>query len=218
MKLSMTAKNAFARSVLFSGIVGLVLAAAPAHAGATAYGGRGVSVSATLPLLPTINVNDTGPLPSSGGSIKTTLLEVNAANGAIRSEHVSASTSGANEESYSEAFVSRGSATVGAYVITWDAVSAWAAAICCTHEGGAPEIGGKAQILNLRINGVAVDGNAAPNTTIPLVGGRIVINEQITYLDATQGRITVNAIHVVLDGVADVVISSASASIVCDLL
>jgi hypothetical protein len=217
MKSSMLVRNAVARSVLFSGIISLVVSASPAHAGAT-YGGRAVSVSATLASLPPINVNDTGPLPSSGGSIKTTLLEVNAGNGAIRSEHVSASTSGANEESYSDVFVSRGTATVGAYVITWDAVSAWADAICCEHNAGSPEISGKAQILNLKINGLTVDGNAAPNTTIPLVGGRLILNEQITYLGVTEGRITVNAIHLVLDGVGDVIISSAAANIVCDLL
>lgn len=211
----MTAGNAFTRSLLLSGIIGL-LAASPLWA-AIEYGGRGLSIGATVTGLPPVAINDTGPLPSNGGSIKTTLLEVNALHGAVRTENVSASTSGANEISHADAFVSRGTVTVGGYVITWDAVSAWALAVCCQHDYGKPEISGKAQILNLKINGVTVDANSRPNETIPLVGGRIILNEQDTYLGVTEGRITVNAIHIILDGVADVVVSSAHARIVCDV-
>jgi len=49
-----------------------------------------------------------------------------------------------------------------------------------------------------------------PNQTIPIFGGRVVVNEQQQILPS--GR-TVNALHVIVDGIADVVIASATAGI-----
>lgn len=51
-----------------------------------------------------------------------------------------------------------------------------------------------------------------PNQSVSLPNGRVTINEQTS---AGSGDITVNALHVVIDGVADVVVSSAHADIVC---
>ena len=47
-----------------------------------------------------------------------------------------------------------------------------------------------------------------PNQTIPLVGGVLILNEQQT--DA--GGALVNALHVVVNGIADIVVASASAA------
>jgi hypothetical protein len=68
---------------------------------------------------------------------------------------------------------------------------------------------GTSSIDNLAINGAAVVVTGQPNQTIAIPGGQIVINEQ-TIL---PGSITVNALHVVVNGVADVLISSAAAGI-----
>jgi hypothetical protein len=59
-------------------------------------------------------------------------------------------------------------------------------------------------VAGLTINGVPVDVSGLANQTITIPGGAIVINEQAG--DA------VNAIHIIIDGTADVVIASASAS------
>jgi hypothetical protein len=68
---------------------------------------------------------------------------------------------------------------------------------------------GRSSIDNLAINGAAVVVTGQPNQTVAIPGGQIVINEQ-TIL---PGSVTVNALHVVVNGIADVVISSAAAGI-----
>ncbi len=73
--------------------------------------------------------------------------------------------------------------------------------------GGVPV--GTSQIDGLQVNGTSVPVSGAPNQTIPLVGGRLIINEQVPTATGT----TVNALHVVIDGLADLVIASASAGL-----
>lgn len=59
-------------------------------------------------------------------------------------------------------------------------------------------------IADLTINGVPITVTGAVNQTIAIPGGAVVINEQTGNL--------VNALHIVLDGIADVVVASARAS------
>lgn len=61
-----------------------------------------------------------------------------------------------------------------------------------------------ATIDDLTVNGLPIDASGAANQTIAIPGGTIVINEQ-------SGDV-VNALHIVINGVADVVIASASAT------
>jgi hypothetical protein len=68
---------------------------------------------------------------------------------------------------------------------------------------------GSADISGLSINGVPIDVTGDPNQTIAIPGGRLVINEQQT----TSSGTVVNALHVTVSGVADVVIASASAGL-----
>lgn len=82
---------------------------------------------------------------------------------------------------------------------------AWSEAAC----GGAF---GKTSLAFLAVGGfVIVDGllTPPPNTEIPLpTGGSVILNEQIPVADADFG-LTVNAVHVIVPGVADVVVASA---------
>jgi hypothetical protein len=73
---------------------------------------------------------------------------------------------------------------------------------------GSPSIG-TAIIDGLSINGLPIDVTGAVNQTVSLLGGRVVINEVLSSATGT----VVNALHIVLDGLADVVIASASAGI-----
>ena len=68
---------------------------------------------------------------------------------------------------------------------------------------------GVSNIANLSINGVPIPVSGGPNQTIYIPGGRVVINEQ----QALPTTTVVNALHVVVYGIADVVIASASAGI-----
>jgi hypothetical protein len=67
---------------------------------------------------------------------------------------------------------------------------------------------GASEVDGLAINGMVVPVSGAPNQTIPLFGGRVIVNEQIPTATGT----TVNALHIVIDGLADLVIGSASAA------
>jgi hypothetical protein len=69
---------------------------------------------------------------------------------------------------------------------------------------------GSSTIDNLAINGVPVVVTGAPNQTIWIPGGQVVINQQTT---DPSGTITVNALHVTVTGVADAVIATAVAGI-----
>src|SRR2546422_8987087 len=69
---------------------------------------------------------------------------------------------------------------------------------------------GSSFITKLTINGVTVDITGDPNQTIWIPGGQIVLNEQTI---SSTGSAVVNAIHVTVNGVADVVIASATAGI-----
>ena len=69
---------------------------------------------------------------------------------------------------------------------------------------------GDTSIDGLSINGASITVTGQPNQTIPLLGGRVVINEQRAIFPSGMA---VNALHIVIDGVADVVIASATAGI-----
>jgi len=67
---------------------------------------------------------------------------------------------------------------------------------------------GISNIDNLSINGVPISVTGAPNQTIGVPGGMVVLNEQQTLSD---GTIVVNALHATVSGVADVIVGSAMA-------
>ncbi|NKE62570.1 hypothetical protein FXN61_39915, partial [Lentzea sp. PSKA42] len=67
---------------------------------------------------------------------------------------------------------------------------------------------GNVTIGSLTVAGVPIAVTTAPNTTIPLSGGKIVINEQVP----VPGGLKVNGAHITLPGV-DLVVSSATSGI-----
>jgi hypothetical protein len=94
--------------------------------------------------------------------------------------------------------------SVGGVSITADSVMAKASQLL-----GAPS-SGSSSVDNLAINGVPIVVTGNPNQTIPIPGGQVVINEQTT---SQNGTTVVNALHVTVNGVADVVISAARVGI-----
>jgi hypothetical protein len=167
-------------------------------------------VSASVTALPVIVVSDTGPLPSSGGALETSLLEQNIPGlGSVEVCH--AATIGQGDTSYSDASLGKLSLFAGGNVISADAAFSWALADCCDTVS----ISGAANVAGLMVNGQAIVVSGQPNQTVALPGGRIIINEQQTLLTANYGEITVNALHIVVDGIADIVISSSHADVLC---
>ena len=139
---------------------------------------------------------DTGTL---GGS--TDAREASAIEGSIPSllsgRALHATTIGWSDQVSSEASIAGLAMTVDGNTISADFVQARAIAA------------GRRSHIAVNIDGLTVNGNAiavsgTANQTITIPDGIIIINEQ-------TGSV-VNALHVVIDGVADVVIASASAS------
>jgi hypothetical protein len=70
---------------------------------------------------------------------------------------------------------------------------------------------GQTTILSLTIGGTSIRVNLhpAPNTVVNVAGIRIVLNEQVP----VPGGLTVNAVHVVVPGLLNVILSSATSDI-----
>lgn len=176
----------------------------------TSYSGRATVVQATVlggaPIAP-ITLVEAGPLPSSGGAEKETLLEANVA-GLLTAEVLHAATFGRGSRSSSEASVAELSVTAGGNSVSAGFLMARAEARC---TDGSASVSGSSEIARLGINGQTIVVSGAPNQTITLPNGRVIINEQ----QSAPGDITVNALHIIVDGIADVVVASAHADIGC---
>ena len=121
----------------------------------------------------------------------------------LTGEALHAVTIGWPDQVASEASLGSLALTVAGTGISADSVMARALAVLGSAGTGRTDITG------LSINGIPILPTGSPNQTIAIPGGRVVIDEQISSVGAS----VVNALHVVVDGVADVVIASAKAGI-----
>jgi len=176
---------------------------------ATTFSGQATGVRATV-LGITAVVADTGPLPESGGAREASLLNVSA--GGLSAEVVHASTVGQGDGTRSEASLASASLALEGNTVSATFLAARASAVC-TDQG--PQISGGSEVRDLVVNGQSIAVTGAPNQTVPLLVGSIIINEQKGSTTATTGEMTVNALHVLIPGVADVVIASAHADVGC---
>jgi len=185
---------------LAGALVGLL--AWPGTSEAQTVTGQATAARATA-LGTTTSVADTGTLNDSSDARDASQLTVSAPS-LFTGEVLSASTIGYPDEVDSEASLGNLAMTVGGNGISADFVMAQAQAILNAAATGTSNISG------LSINGMPVVLTGDPNQTISLLTGQVVINEQQT---DPSGTITVNALHVTVNGVADVVIASAKAGI-----
>ena len=194
------------RSTPLTAVLADVSASSASHA--TSYSGRATVLQATVSGLPPVVLADAGPLPPSGGAEEASLLNASVP-GLLTAEVLHASTVGQGNASRSEASVADLSLTVAGSTISAGLLQARAEAVCT--DGGATA-SGNSEITALSVNGQTIALTGAPNQTVPVPGGEIIINEQTS---AGPGDITVNALHVIVPGVADVIVSSAHADITC---
>jgi hypothetical protein len=195
----------YRRILVALGALSAGLIAWPTVATAQAVSGNATAVRATTIGLfgsTTTELAGTGTL---GGS--TDAREASQTTGQVPSlltgETLHATTIGWPDQAASEASLARLALTVAGTSIGADSVLARAMA---ASDGAGYAI---SNIDSLTINGVPMAVSGEPNQTLSIPGGLLVINEQ-----QTSGSLSaVNALHVILDGVADVVIGSATASI-----
>src|SRR3989454_10105270 len=176
-------------------------------ASATTYSGRATVVRAGVLNLDPILITDAGPLHPEGGADEQSLVDATVPS-LLSVEVLHASTVGTGNHSRSEASVAQLALSAGGNTISAGFLMARAEARCT--DGGATT-SGSSEIAELTINNASIVVSGEPNQTILLPNGQVVINEQKT----AAGDITVNALHVVVNGVADVVVSSAHADIGC---
>jgi hypothetical protein len=192
-------------SLVVFAIIGITVF--PTPDGVHAFTGQAKAVQATVNGALTA-LADTGPLGGPGGAIFPQLdaREASLLQGTIPSlltgDVLHATTIGWADRVASEASLGNLVLSVAGNRITADFVMARAKAVTGSAGSGASEVAG------LLINGLPIHPTGAPNQQIDLAGGRVLINEQLI----TPAGTIVNALHVIVDGVVDVVIASANAS------
>jgi hypothetical protein len=174
---------------------------------ATSYSGqaRPLSVSA---FGASASVGDTGPLPSSGGSLSASLTNLNVL-GLATVGLLQGTTSGNGSQSTSQA--SLVSVSVSIVGLSAELVKSQSTAQC---NGTTPSVSGSSQLVNVTLLGMPISA-PTPNVAIVLPGGiSVLLNEQKRSVSGNQGSITVNAIHVTGPGI-DLVVASAESDITC---
>jgi len=197
------------RTSIFAAVlaVAVAISASAASAAPSSYSGqaRPLSVSA---FGVAASVGDTGPLPATGGSNSAALTSVNLL-GLVSVGLLQGTTSGSGDTSTSQAsLVSVSIATIG---LSADVVKSQTTAQC---NGTTPSVSGSSDLVNVMLLGMPI-AVPMPNVTLTAPGGiSVILNEQKSSTNGSQGSITVNAIHVTGPG-TDIVIGSAESDINC---
>jgi len=203
----MTETLRYLRTLAALALAGTVLLAWPAVAMAQTVSGSASAVTANA-LGMTTALADTGPLADSqdirdASQDSAGILSFGSADVLHAATGSSITNWSAGEYVASEASLADLVLSVAGNSIS----SGFAMARALAPVGGSPV--GTSEVDGLAINGMAVPVTGDPNQTIWLLGGRVIINEQVP----TSTGTTVNALHVIVDGVADLVIASASAAV-----
>lgn len=169
--------------------------------GSTVIGDAGAVRSTVLGL--TMALGDTGTL-SGVNDVRDASTGLGSIPSVLSAETLSAATMSWTDEVDSVASLTNLNMAVAGVGITADLVMAQASQVLGTAGSGS------AVLSNLAINGVPINVTGAPNQVIAIPGGQVVINEQSI---SSTGAAVVNALHVTVAGVADVVIASAAAGI-----
>ena len=189
------------RTLAVLALTGAGLLAWPAAATAQTVSGSAAAVQANV-LGVTTALADTGPLADASDLREASALESGILS--LGSADVLHAATGASPDYVdSEASLADAGLAVAGNYISAAFVMAWATA----PVGGSPV--GTSEIDGLSINGVPVTVTGQPNQTVWLLGGQVILNEQIP----TSTGTTVNAVHVIVSGVADVVLATASAGV-----
>lgn len=191
-------------------LTGALLAAWPAAAEAQTVSGSASAVQANVMGWSTV-LAGTGPLADAldlreASQLSAAILSVGSAD--VLHAATGSSIFGMDAEDYVASEASLADLTLS---VAGNSVSAaFVMARALAPVSGAPV--GTSEIDALAINGMAVPVSGAPNQTVPLLGGRVILNEQIVSSTGT----TVNALHIVIDGIAELVIASANAGLGSD--
>lgn len=168
----------------------------------------GQATAAQITVLGLLGTATTTTLGSTGISATNAESDLGQDTGSIPSllgaEVLNAATYSYSNEVDSVASLANVGLTIAGITISAGSVTSRASQVL-----GAPG-SGASTITNLAINGVPVAVTGTPNQTIGIPGGQMTLNEQTL---SSTGSVVVNAVHVVVNGVADVVLASSTAGI-----
>ncbi|HWM69159.1 MAG TPA: choice-of-anchor P family protein [Steroidobacteraceae bacterium] len=186
--------------------LGGLLPSPPAATSSTVVGDASaarVSVLGILGTAMTTALADTGTLTTANNALDASML-AGGIPSALSAETLSASTISWADQVDSEASLGNLSMTVAGVGITADFVMAEATQVLGAAGSGS------STLTNLVINGTPIAVTGAPNQAVWIPGGQVILNEQTI---SSTGAAVVNALHVVVTGVADVVVASATAGV-----
>jgi len=163
---------------------------------ATLFGALGLLTTTTA-------LSDTGTLAGTDVAREAS-QETGSIPALLGAEVLSASTIAWPNQVASQASLANLNLTLAGIGITADSVVAQASQIAGAAGTGTTTID------NLLVNGTPIAITGDPNQVVGIPGGQIVINEQTI---SSTGTAVVNALHVTVAGVADVVIASVTAGI-----
>jgi hypothetical protein len=88
-------------------------------------------------------------------------------------------------------------------------------AVTSTSHAACTGTSGGASVASITVGGVAVPVSVTPgpNTTVNVLGIKLILNEQIPTDTATDHTLTVNAVHVIVPGLLDTVVASSTSDI-----
>ncbi len=174
---------------------------------ATTFSGEAVALRANA-LGISLSISDTGPLPSSGGNLSTSVASVNVV-GLASADVLKSTTSGSGTSSQSQSSVANLNLLGG--LITADVVKSNSSATC---SGRQASVTGNAELVNLVAAGQPIVASN-PNLAVSLPGGiSLIVNEQTSSSGGNTGSMTVNALHVTGPSI-DIVVASAHSDITC---
>jgi hypothetical protein len=180
-----------------------ILAGWPTLGSAQSGTGQARAVQATLGGLfgtTTTTMADTGTLSGPTDAREASQL-TGGIPGILVGQALHATTIGWADQVASEASVASLALNVAGTAIGADFIMARAMAAVGSAGVGTVNIDG------FSVNGVSIPITGEPNQTISIPGGSIIINEQQT----SAARTVVNALHVRVIGVADIIVASATA-------
>jgi len=190
-----------------------LFAASPAQA-QTTFSGRAFAAFVSTALTGPIFLSDTGQLPPSGGSRNDALLDTRdlhlaTLDGVLTAEVLAASTSGASGKAESSASLAN------VVILPGNQFGVTASLVQAQTEATCSGVGGSSRLAAVTFMGQAVTVTGEPNQTITVGPATLILNEQTTSADGTHRQIRVNALHLVVTGVAEVILSSAESDINC---
>lgn len=173
------------------------------------YAGEAMALQVTPWQGQAVVVADTGLAPATGGQQQNSAPGANPFPGIV-AQQLYAVTLGQGGRNHSQASLAYLDATLGKHRVT----ALWAEAEANATAGFlSVPTGGKCTFGELIVDGQIVQVSGQPNQTITFPDGYLIINEQIGSGSRNVGTLTVNALHLQVDGVGSVIAASAKAAV-----